>query len=121
MHARAESGTASHEAYRAQQLGGGLALRPSAVQRTSLALRGVQKVARDASESFTPVRVPLLKQASSAVVASMHDAVVETFRDRRYRGVQGKVSCPRARVQYHFLLLLFLGRCWILKALGISP
>ena len=76
MHARAESGSASHEAYRAQQLGGGLALRPSAVQRTSLALRGVQKVARDASEPFTPVRVPLLKQASSTVVASMHDAPV---------------------------------------------
>ena len=76
MHARAESGSASHEAYRAQQLGGGLALRPSAVQRTSLALRGVQKKARDASEPFTPVRVPLLKQASSSVVASMHDAPV---------------------------------------------
>ena len=82
MHDLAESGTASHEAYRAQQLGGGLALRPSAVQRTSLALRGVQKVARDASESVTPVRVPLLPAASSAVVASVHD-VPAWFEDER--------------------------------------
>ena len=82
MHDLAESGTASHEAYRAQQLGGGLTLRPSAVQRTSLALRGVQKVARDASESVTPVRVPLLPATSSAVVASVHDAPA-WFEDER--------------------------------------
>ena len=42
MHERATVGSASHEGYRAVQLGGGLSAMDGAVERTSLALRGVQ-------------------------------------------------------------------------------
>lgn len=66
MHERATSGSASHEGYRATQLGGGLAPLQGTVRRTSLALRGVQ-VVHDDDAAASPVCVPMLpasKQAS---------------------------------------------------------
>ena len=91
MHERAESGSASHDEYRAQQLGGGLALLPSSVKRTSLALRGVQAAVRDDSKFVAPVLVPLLPAASSSLIeppVSLSTAIESTAADVNPLGPQ---------------------------------
>lgn len=91
MHERATTGSASHEGYRAWQLGGGLAGVEGVAQRTSLALRAVQAPAltETATAAQQGVGVPLLPAVDDSDASLRRRMLSEQIDEAKEEGRDG--------------------------------